>query len=93
MATVTPPPPPDPSTVETELQQMENDTLSQQGLDQINQLQTQQAQDKMQTLAQEATSWANTENTISKEYSDVSAAKMQQGADSAKATSDEAKQA
>jgi hypothetical protein len=76
-----------------QVQNEQQNLLNTQGQDQIDSMKNMEAQDKMSTAAQEATSWANTMNQIAKEFSDVSQAKTQADSGTAKASSDATKQA
>jgi hypothetical protein len=75
------------------VQQEQQNLLNTQAQDQISTMQTEEAQDKLQTSAQQATSWANTMNTIAKEFMDVSQSKTQADSQVAKSSSDATKQA
>ena len=75
------------------VQQEQQNLLNTQGQDEIDTMKNTEAQDKMQTASQEATSWANTFNTIAKEFSDLAQAKSQANEGTAKSYSEETKQA
>jgi hypothetical protein len=75
------------------VQSAQNNLLNTEATDQEQLLQDQATQDQLQTSAQETTSWANTMNTIAKEFEDVSQSKTQADAAVAKASSDATKQA